>query len=190
LPVMSTDPVPPAEDMYAIFCGDINAANAQKLVNGLTSVSSMGIKRLHLLFQSWGGFVGDGVFLYNLFKNFPVDITLYNAGQVSSAGVLAFLGARQRKATANAAFMIHRSSNSPSAAGADRLKVLAETMLLEDARVDVILRSCLTLPEELWTKLEYHDVTLSGQDGVKYGFADEIAEFSPPVGVKVLNALG
>jgi ATP-dependent Clp protease protease subunit len=61
---------------------------------------------------------------------------------------------------------------------------------MEDARIEGILRHHLSLPEELWTQFDYHDVFLSGEDAVKYGMADEIAEFSPTPGVKVLNALG
>src|ERR1700730_9450580 len=111
---MATQPAPPPEELYAIFCGEINQGNTQKLVQGLTTVHSMAVKHLHVLFHSWGGFVGDGVFIYNLLKDFPMEITLYNAGQVASAAVLAFLGAKNRKTTANAVFMIHRTSNTPN----------------------------------------------------------------------------
>jgi hypothetical protein len=48
------------EEMWAVFHGDINAANVAKFVNGITTVGLQGTKRLHILFQSWGGFVGDG----------------------------------------------------------------------------------------------------------------------------------
>jgi len=191
---MSTQPAPmpsQPQEIYAIFCGDIDSANTQKLVNGLTGLSASGnCKTIHLLFQSWGGFVGDGVFLYNLMKDFPLDIVLYNAGHVASAGVTAFLGARRRKATKNALFMVHKSSNSPTGAGAARLKVLSDNLALEDARTESILRAHLNLPDELWTQITHHDVYLSGEDALAYGLVDEIAEFSPPPGTKVLNALG
>ena len=39
--------------------------------------------------------MGDGIFIYNLLKTTPLEITVYNSGQVASAGVLAFLGAKQ-----------------------------------------------------------------------------------------------
>jgi ATP-dependent Clp protease protease subunit len=168
---------PVLDEMWAVFCGDINAANTAKLMNGLTTIGVKGTKRIHILFQSWGGFVGDGVFLYN-------------AGQVASAAALAFLGATGRKTTTNAIFMIHKGANKPDAAGAGKLKAIAENLAMDDARIDEILRTHLRLPEELWTQFNYHDVFLSGADAVKYGMADEVAEFSPPVGIKVLNALG
>jgi ATP-dependent Clp protease protease subunit len=181
---------PVLDEMWAVFCGDINAANTAKLMNGLTTIGVKGTKRIHILFQSWGGFVGDGVFLYNSLKKVGVEVFLYNAGQVASAAALAFLGATGRKTTTNAIFMIHKGANKPDAAGAGKLKAIAENLAMDDARIDEILRTHLRLPEELWTQFNYHDVFLSCADAVKYGMADEVAEFSPPVGIKVLNALG
>jgi ATP-dependent protease ClpP protease subunit len=91
-----------SEEIWATFCGDIDAGNVAKFVRGLTTVAAQGTKRIHVLFQSWGGFVGDGVFLYNSLKRLGVEVIFYNAGQVASAATLAFLGAHGRKTTSNA----------------------------------------------------------------------------------------
>jgi ATP-dependent protease ClpP protease subunit len=181
---------PAPEEIWATYCGDINAANVAKLVNGLTIVANNGTKRIHILFQSWGGFVGDGVFLYNALKKLSIEVIFYNAGQVASAATLAYLGAHSRKTTANAVFMIHKSTYNPNASGADKLKAVADNLAIDDVRVEEILRAHLRLPDELWTQFRFHDVYLSGTDAVSYGMADGIGEFSPPVGTKVLNALG
>ncbi|HEV2274515.1 MAG TPA: ATP-dependent Clp protease proteolytic subunit [Acidobacteriaceae bacterium] len=178
------------EEMWAAYCGDINAANTAKLINGLTTLGVSGTKRIHILFQSWGGFVGDGVFLYNSLRKFSVEVVLYNAGQVASAASIAFLGADSRKTTANAVFMIHKAINSPNGAGVDKLKAVAANLAIDDARMEDILLAHLRLPDELWTQFRYHDVYLTGADAVTYGMADAIGEFSPPAGVKVRNALG
>jgi ATP-dependent Clp protease protease subunit len=181
---------PAPEEIWAIYCGDINAANTAKLITGLATVATAGTQRVHILFQSWGGFVGDGVFLYNSLRKLPLEVIFYNAGQVASAGTLVFLGAHRRKTTANAVFMIHKSTNTTDRAGVERLKAVAANLTIDDARVEEILRTHLRLPEELWTQFSYHDVYLTGTDAVEYGMADEIGEFSPPAGAKVLNALG
>lgn len=178
------------EEIWAIYCGDINATNSGKLLKGLVEVGVAGTKRVHILFQSWGGFVGDGVFLYNALKKLPLEVVLYNAGQVASAATLVFLGAHARKTTANAVFMIHKATNTTDRAGVDRLKAVTANLTIDDARVEDILRAHLRLPEELWIQFGYHDVYLTGTDAVSYGMAQEIAEFSPPAGSKVLNALG
>lgn len=188
IPEDSKKPAP--EAIWAIYCGDINAANTAKLVTGLTTIGVQGTKRIHILFQSWGGFVGDGVFLYNALKKFSVEVILYNAGQVASAAAIAFLGAHSRKTTANAVFMIHKSTYNPNASGVDKLKAVADNLAIDDIRVEEILRTHLRLSEDLWTQFRFHDVYLSGTDAVACGMADEIGEFSPPAGVRVLNALG
>ena len=102
------------ENIYAIYCGGIDQANAQKTVNALTNAIARQAKHIHLLFQSAGGYVGDGVFLYNLLRSIPIEITLYNAGQISSAGVVAYLGAKHRKTTRSATFMLHRIPIAPN----------------------------------------------------------------------------
>lgn len=110
---MATPPTPPVipEIVYAAFCGDIAQATAAKVVAGLTNAMGAKSKHVHLLFQTAGGYVGDGVFLYNFFRAVPIELTLYNVGQISSAGIIAYLGAKHRKTTRNATFMLHRSTS-------------------------------------------------------------------------------
>jgi len=44
--------------------------------------------------------VGDGVMLYNCLGSLSAaDISLYNSGQVASAAVIAYLGAKRRAAS-------------------------------------------------------------------------------------------
>jgi ATP-dependent protease ClpP protease subunit len=179
------------ENVYGIFCGDINAANTQKLVQNLTAASNLGVKHVHLLFQSWGGFLGDGIFIYNLLRSFPIPVTLYNAGQVASAGVVAFIGAKHRKTTNNAIFMIHKTSNAAQQpATLQRLQVIAKSLILDDARTDAIFRENLSLPDEVWIQIAHYDINITGEDAVKYRIADDIGEFSPPADTKIFNALG
>ena len=85
--------------------------------------------------------------------------------------------------------MIHKSHVSPQQATAQKLKTITESLLLDDTRSDAIFSAHLRLPEEVKTQLLYHGVHLSGEDGVKFGFAEEIGEFSPPAGVRVYNVL-
>lgn len=177
------------EEVYGVFCGEINQFNAQKLVTSLTIALEIGVKRVHLLFHSWGGFVGDAVFIYNLFRTIPLEVIVYNTGQVASAGVLCFLGTKNRRTTANAVFMIHRSHISPQAATVEKLKVITEGLILDDARSDAIFKENIKLPDEILEQLKYHDVHLSGGDGVKFSLASEISEFAPPKGAKVFNVL-
>lgn len=80
------------EEMWAVFYADINAANVAKFVNGISSVGLQVTKAPSYPFQSWGCFVGDGVFLYNTLRKFPVEVVFYYTGQVASASAIAYLG--------------------------------------------------------------------------------------------------
>jgi ATP-dependent Clp protease protease subunit len=177
------------EVIYAVYCGDINQACAQKAINSLTGGMGGGVKHVHLLFQSAGGYVGDGVFLYNFFSTIPIELTLYNAGQISSAAVVAYLGAKNRLTTKNATFMIHRSTNSPQFATAAKLGHISKSLVLDDERTESIIRSHVNLPSDLWDAMQHHDVYVSGEEGLQFGIATGIGQFAPTLGSKVYNLL-
>jgi len=180
-------PLPP--EVYAIYCGGIEQANSQKVVAGLTVAMANQVRHVHLLFQSAGGYVADGVFLYNLFRSITIELTLYNGGQISSAGVTAFLGVKHRKTAANATFMFHRCTNTTQFATAAKLTHLAKSLVLDDERTEAIVKEHVKLPPELWDALQHHDVYVSGKEAVDFGIAHEIGEFSPPAGTQVFNLL-
>ncbi len=79
-------------DVHATFVGIIEQASIAPLTRCLDFASQSNPPMVHLLFQSAGGMVGDGVFLYNYFRNLPFDLTIYNMGAVESAAAIAFFG--------------------------------------------------------------------------------------------------
>ena len=179
---------PPAapHDIYAVFVDDINQANSNRIVNGITGAMAQGNKHARVMFQSWGGFVGDGVMLYNFFRALrTLDLSLYNAGQVASAAVIAFLGAKRRVATKSSIFMLHKSHNSPQFATAAKLEQLAANLTIDDERTEGILKAHIKMPDELWKRHESADLYLTGDEAVKFGIATELGDFSPPAGAQI-----
>jgi len=55
-------PMAPAE-AYAVFSDNINQDSVKRVFNGLAGAMANKIAHVHLLFQSSGGFVGDGICL-------------------------------------------------------------------------------------------------------------------------------
>jgi ATP-dependent Clp protease protease subunit len=137
------------------------------------------------MFQSWGGFVGDGVMLYNFFRSLTIDLSLYNSGQVASAAITAYLGAKRRVASPRSIFMIHKSRNSPQNATAAVLDNCAQNLVLDDARSESIWREHIKMPDKLWEAIEHHDLYLTGEEGVKFGLATELGDFTPPPGTLI-----
>jgi ATP-dependent Clp protease, protease subunit len=183
---MTSQPVPDTQ-AYAVFCGQIDQASVQRIFQTLTSAIGNRFNHFHLLFQSTGGYVGDGVCLYNFFRALPMDLTVYNVGSIQSIGVIAYLGAKHRKTSPHATFMIHRTFFSPQVATSHSLKSSLEALKLDDDRTESILRQYLRLPEAKWEALQSQDLFFSGEDAVKLGFADGIGEFAPPPGNLIFN---
>ncbi|MDP9024901.1 MAG: ATP-dependent Clp protease proteolytic subunit [Candidatus Eremiobacteraeota bacterium] len=174
--------------IYAAFSDFINQATLQRAINGLTNVAQKGAKEVHVFFQSAGGNVGDGLALYNFFRAYPISLTLYNPGQVASIAVVAYLGAKHRKASAHAVFQLHRTTNLPSQpTGSYTLRALADSTALDDARTEAVIRAHTTIPDDRWAQLDKYDVFIPAPEAVKYGIADEIGEFSPPPGTQIFS---
>jgi Protease subunit of ATP-dependent Clp proteases len=180
---------PPKQEVFAIFAGEIDQSSVNRFFSNfaVASAPSNHVSHVHLLLQSSGGFVSDGVCLYNFFRSLPIDLTIYNAGSISSIAVIAYLGAKKRKASARATFMLHRTSVSPQSASAARLKSLADNVVLDDKRTESILREHITLHQDRWAMLNYHDQWFSAEEAVEAGLADEIADFAPPSGSQIYN---
>jgi ATP-dependent Clp protease protease subunit len=50
-----------------------------------------------------------------------------------------------------------------------------------------ILREHINMPEEKWAHFNHNDLWFSSEDALKFGIADEIADFKPPIGTKLYN---
>jgi ATP-dependent Clp protease, protease subunit len=186
---MATSQQPTRVEVYATFSGTIEQNSLQRLFQGfaLTTTPPMTAAHVHLLFESYGGFVGDGVCLYNFFKTLPMELTLYNAGAIQSIATIAYLGARQRKASARATFLIHRTRTEEKGATANRLKARTQSLVLDDEVTESILREHVQLSRKQWRHIENHDLTLSADEAVGIGLADAIAEFSPASGSRLYS---
>jgi len=107
-------PIPAKQDVYAFFFSEINQITGQRFMDGISRAThELTPARLHILFQSSGGTIGDGICLYNFLRKSPIEIILYNSGIVSSIAVISYLGAAKRIVSQHATFMIHRSTAPP-----------------------------------------------------------------------------
>lgn len=167
-----------------MFCGLIDQNSAQRIMHGV-NVASQNNQHMHILFQSTGGIIGDGVCLYNYFKACPTGLTLYNAGTVSSVGVVAFLGAEQRIVSQYGTFMFHANTAPALAMTSSHLKAAADSLNLDDSRIKAILESRIAFSEQQWSALRHHELWFSSGDAVKGGIATSLGEFAPPRGAPV-----
>jgi ATP-dependent Clp protease protease subunit len=102
-------------------------------------------------------------------------------------GAIAFLAIKKRKVSRYGTFMIHRSHRNVERGTAAKLEEAAASLRIDDARVEAILREHITLTPEQWKDLNYNDLTFNAEDSVRIGFAQEIAEFTPPPGANIFS---
>jgi ATP-dependent Clp protease, protease subunit len=180
-------PAPPQE-AYGVFCSPIDQASTQRIFSSMTTATNptLNVSHVHLMFQTAGGAVGDGIALYKFFRAYTLPLTIYNVGSVLSIGTIAYLGAKVRKTSVHALFQIHRSSATTQNATLVDLKGRAQSLVIDDARTESILREHLKLSSKQWSQYKSGtDVSFTGEEAVKVGLATEIGEFAPPTAKQV-----
>ena len=174
---------PPPQVAYVLFAGTIDAAGLNRFYNGFAGASAKGFTTIKLALQSTGGFVNDGIALYNFFRHSSFDLEVYNTGGVASIAAIAFLGAAKRYASQHATFMFHRTHASPPLSEAPFLRSVADSLVLDNARTEAIVKSHLpTLPKKRWTQMTGAQLILTAAEAQQYGLINAIQDFQVPKG--------
>lgn len=187
---MSDSPVPqqakPLNEVYGLFAGNIDQAAVARIGNAAAIASSNNVTHVHLAIQTLGGSVSDGIALFNIFRQFPTPLTLYNIGSVSSAGVVAFLGAPNRLASPLSTFMIHRTVSPPFGANTERLNSIARSVVLDDERIEAAFSAAgLKITEEQRAIHRVADLWFSADESVAANISTAVGEFAPPKGTQL-----
>ncbi len=175
-------------EAYYTLSGDVNSDMVQRVFHAASGMSADGVTTAHLLLQSHGGFISDGICLYNFLSGLPIRFITYNAGAVASIAVTVFLAGKERHASSTARFMVHKSHASPAGgARPDALEIIAEGLRADDRRTESILRQFVTLSDAQWNVHKYSDLHLTADAACQVGLIDSVADFKPPPGMKIRN---
>ena len=179
-------PIP--EEVYATFAGTIDDMAAQRVFNSMSIAINGGAKRVHILMQSHGGFIGSGIAIYNFLRNLPIEVITYNGGQISSTAVIAFLGGKNRRTSENSTFMIHKGTFSlPSPIGIESMQSKVDALYLDNENTESILRKHIIMPDEKWGIHNKSDLTLSSSSALEYKLVHEISCFKLPQRAQLYN---
>lgn len=185
---MSKEQQGPDGNAYFTLSGDVNSDMVRRVFDAVSDMSSDGVSTAHVLIQSNGGYVSDGICLYNYLSRLPIKLITYNAGAVASIAVTLFLSGSQRYASETARFMVHKSHATASpGARPDALKIIVDGLRADDLRTEQILRSHVHLTEEHWTVHAYSDLHLTAREALAVNMIDGVADFSPPKGRRITN---
>jgi ATP-dependent Clp protease protease subunit len=168
---MSQDQLNYEGHAWFTLSGDVNSDMVRRVFDAVADMTEDRITTAHILIQSNGGYVSDGICLYNYLSKLPIKIVTYNAGAVASIAVVLFMAGAERYASDTARFMVHKSHASAP----------------HGARTEQILRQHVRLTEEHWRTHEYSDLHLTAAEGLKVGMINAVRDFVPPSGERVTN---
>jgi ATP-dependent Clp protease protease subunit len=185
---MSEEQSKQAREGWYTLSGDVNSDMVHRVFEAVSGMAEDGIETAHVLLQSNGGYVSDGLCLYNFMANSPVKFVMYNGGAVASIAVILFLAGKERYASETARFMVHKSHATASPGSRpEALAIIVEGLRADDARTESILRKHVELSPEQWAIHQYSDLHLTARDAKTAGVINDIADFSPPKGGLLRN---
>jgi ATP-dependent Clp protease, protease subunit len=182
-------PAPALKTAYIGYCGLIDAAGVTKIAQAVNSAVNAPYQDIYLCLTSNGGYMGDGIYLYNHLKALPLPITIHNTGTVASIATTLFMGVKTRFCSPHGMFMMH-----PVAVGAKgqsmAIKPLQESLqaaITDEDRTEAILRAHTKLPDGILAQRRETDVYITAKDALGYGLVDKICDFTLPAGEKIFQ---
>jgi ATP-dependent protease ClpP protease subunit len=177
-----------AKVSYLGYAGGIDSAGVTRIAAALNAAVNSGCDEVCLCLTSMGGYVADGIFLYNHIRSLPLKVAMHNSGSVSSIAVAVFLAAAERYCSAHAMFMIHPTViPSQEGMGAERLQSALNAALADDARTENILRERASIPEGLLIERRTRDIHISPEQATAYGIVHGVREFALPRGEQIVQ---
>jgi ATP-dependent protease ClpP protease subunit len=169
------------KEIWVTCVGILDVQIARSFSQLLVNAASDQVTRIHALIQSPGGTINEGIFLYEFFKSFPVEVVAYNGGHVGSAALLAYLGAQKRIVSPHGTFLLHRTKPAPvNTWTLPHIQTIVDGLHIEDARTEAVLRSASHLSQNHWDVFSSGcDLTLDAQTAIEVGIAHSLGSFTP-----------
>ena len=171
---------------YLGYTGPIDSSGVGRIASALNKAVNDRFDEAQLCFSSLGGYVADGIYLYNHIRGLPINVVAHNIGSVSSISVAVFVAANERYCSPYAMFMIHPTIM-PSQEGmsSERLQSSLNAALADDTRTENILRERAAIPEEILVARRFKDVYITPKEAVIYGLVHAVKEFKLPAGHQI-----
>ena len=173
---------------YYSFTGLIDQHGATRFAAAMNQAVNQGCDEVYICLNSIGGYVGDGIFLYNHMRGLPLKVTAHNIGGMMSIAVALFLGAEERYCSAHSIFMIHPTTLGPfEAIGWERLESARSAAVADDLRTENILRERANIPDAILSARRVRDVHITPEQALEWGLVQGVREFALPKGNEILQ---
>lgn len=177
-----------AKAVFYGYTGPIEPGGAGRIAGAFNAAVNNNYDEVHLAFSSLGGYVADGIYLYNHIRALPLKTIIYNTGSVSSIAVAVFLAATERYCSVHSMFMIHPTSmGNAEGMSAQRLQSALAAALADDDRTDNILRERASIPPDVLAGRRRTDVHIAPSQAVDFGLVSGLREFALPKGQQIIQ---
>lgn len=174
---------------YYGFTGAIEPATATRIAAALNHAVNQGYEEIYLCLSSTGGYVADGLYLYNHIRGLPVKVTINNTGTVMSIATAIYVSAEVRHCSRHGIFMLHPTQMPAinSSMQAEQLQSALTAALADDQRTEDILRERAGIPEATLNDRLFKEVYITANQAVEFGLAHDIVEFALPEGDEIIQ---
>lgn len=179
--VLGAPPLP----YHASLVGMVDHAMTDRIAKIIAAMRSSGVTRARIAVHSDGGYLADGIAIYNLLRGSGLTVHTHNIGNISSAAIYVFLAGSARKCVPTGRYLLHATtSQTGRPSSADDLTALAANVAFDDERTSRILNAHLRLEESQRQMMRTADLIIGPEEAVRIGLAHEVSEFSIPAGIR------
>jgi ATP-dependent protease ClpP protease subunit len=173
---------------YLTFCGLIDPVGVGKIATTLNVAVNEQFDGAYICFSSNGGYVGDGIFLYNHIRSLPIPVTMHNTGTVASIATTLFTAGAKRLCSPHSVFMMHPVTvNGNGMMASSLLQASLDSAQRDEARTEAILRANTKIPEEILSSRRSQDVYVAPEQALDFGLVHKIGDFTLPPGNKIFH---
>jgi ATP-dependent protease ClpP protease subunit len=177
---------------YISFSAEINQQTTEALLGCVFDQVTRGAEDIYLLFSSPGGFVDQGMTIYNVLRGLPVPLTIHNVGAVNSIANVIFLSGTTRRACRHSTFMFHGVGfdvTSPIRLEEKFLRERLAGIAADQAKIAGVMQDRTQLTTAEISELFLEARTKDADYALAKGIVGEIAEIGLPAGTPVIQLI-
>ena len=175
---------------YISFPAEISPQTTETLIAVLGEQANKKVDEVYLMLPTPGGFVANGLNLYNVLRAFPFKLIIHNVGNVDFIGNAIFLAGVERYACPHSTFMFHGVGFDIKTGQRFEEKSLRESsgsLLQDQRRIGDIIRQHTNLDARKIRNLFREARTKDADYAKSVGIVHEIRDVKIPPGDPIIS---
>jgi len=160
------------------FSAHVSQSSSNDLKIGIRRLIDKGMTKLHLILNTPGGFIQDGIYIYNMLKGLPIEVNTINHYRADLSGLMLFCAGKNRYCSDHARFILHAPKytiNSSDLFYEDYFNIkILDSIKENNLKIIEIISENSNLEEEEIIKLIRSSAILHENRALKMGIVTEI----------------